>query len=284
MTTSGTKGGVVIAAKAGRQEITLANERLIGSSNWGAGRAFDGLRITGSGKKRGKADSWSAQAFAAVLGEHGTNVPASADNTLLGAYFSRAAGPATIQLTALRESMSPARSYMATKRTTLHGRALAGAFEAEGALQGGEVVAGDVKQPIRAWMAGARAGAHGVSAGVDALSGDAKGGNYTAFNTLYGTNHPFYGLMDVMSDATTKERGLLDTFLAATWTARSVKPRMELHHYSAMTRGHEDLGWEGDAVGEARISKDASLGLGYGAFVTSGRTRQQVYAQLRAWF
>ena len=51
---------------------------------------------------------------------------------------------------------------------------------------------------------------------LDALSGDdtPNDDSYTAFSTMFATNHPFYGLMDVIGDpaATTKERGLRDAF------------------------------------------------------------------------
>lgn len=54
-----------------------------------------------------------------------------------------------------------------------------------------------------------------VGAGVDYLSGnDTAGDKYGAFNTLYGTNHKFYGLMDHFLDipAETNNGGLVDIY------------------------------------------------------------------------
>ena len=61
---------------------------------------------------------------------------------------------------------------------------------------------------------------------------------YTAFSTMFGTNHPYYGLMDVIGDpaATTKERGLRDGFgTIALSLAPTFVPRAEFHRFTLAT-------------------------------------------------
>jgi hypothetical protein len=139
-----------------------------------------------------------------------------------------------------------------------------------------------------------------VILGVDALSGDATPNDehYTAFSTMFATNHPFYGLMDVIGDpaATTKERGLRDALgTVALNVTPTFAPRLELHRFTLATGNDRALGLESDIVAPIKLPANTSLELGLSLFRNGtaapalalgdpGTTKRWLYAQLRAGF
>ena len=186
-------------------------------------------------------------------------------------------------------------------------------FELEAAWQTGNQqyqatsTASVVNQDVGAWLAGARltrpaADGRRVTGaiGFDVLSGDAKAsdGTYGAFSTMFATNHPFYGLMDLFTDpaARTNDRGLVD---ALATTAIALPPRttlkIELHHFAPQAGPSGDIGWEGDFIVPVRFTSVATMELGYTAFHagpaaaamglgSNGVWRHWAYLQLRAGF
>ena len=132
------------------------------------------------------------------------------------------------------------------------------------------------------------------------LSGDDSptDARYSAFGTMFGTNHPYYGLLDVIGDpaATTKERGLRDLFLHAAHPVASwLSPRAELHRFTFATGTERRLGSEVDVVAPIRLAPGTTLELGYALFTagpgarsvglgSDGSYRKWGYAQLRAGF
>jgi hypothetical protein len=315
--------GSELALRAGRQEIALGNERLVGAVNWSnTGRTFDGARLSLAPAGPAGADRWSVTSFAAVLEENGRRFGGAApgaspgpDHVVLGAYASTGA-PARpgADVTVLYDGGALYRSYTDAHRTTADARVriplpLAIRVELEGAVQTGAqsylpATGSPTAQSVRAWLAGARA-THAIArgtatAGVDLLSGDdtPADGRYSAFSTMFGTNHPFYGLLDLIGDpaATTKERGLRDLFLTAahpvtTWLA----PRAELHRFTLATGAERRLGTEADLVAPVRLAAGTTLELGYAVF-RAGAAAEQLglgtdrsyrkwgYLQLRAGF
>jgi hypothetical protein len=314
--------GRALQIRAGRQEIALANERLVGAVGWSNfGRAFDGLRLSMTSKN---ATTWTADLFGATLEERGRHfgpdrAAPTQDHTLGGVYLTRAlnkAGTARAELTGLLDVGSGYRVFHDARRSTvdlrlrhasLHGLR----FELEGALQSGRqhVVIDSVHNPqdVGAWLAGVRIGNAATSSsplaiviGADVLSGDnaARDGRYSAFSTLYGTNHPFYGLIDLVGDpaATTRERGLQDVFAQADIRfTDKLRVHTEVHHMQLATGSNRSLGWEADAVLPLQISDLARIDLGYSAFRagtgaadvglgTAGRFQHWAYVQLRASF
>ena len=312
--------GRELALRAGRQEIALGNERLVGAVNWSnTGRTFDGARLSLAPAVGG--DRWSVTTFAAVMEENGRRFGTAAgsspapDHVVLGAYASTGA-PAKPggDVTLLYDGGALYRSYSDAHRTTADARVrialpLALRVELEGAVQTGAqsylpATGAPAAQSVRAWLAGARAsralGRGTATAGMDLLSGDdtPADGRYTAFSTMFGTNHPFYGLLDLIGDpaATTKERGLRDVFVTAahpvtTWLA----PRAELHRFDLATGAERRLGTEADLVAPVRLAAGTTLELGYALF-RAGRAaevlglgtdrsyRKWGYLQLRAGF
>jgi hypothetical protein len=325
---------VRVAVRAGRQEIALGNERLVGAVGWSnVGRSFDGARLLLSprGAEPG-AEPWSATAYAATVEERGRHFGATAaaaelpDHAVAGLYAARALSRgAILESTLLYDAGADFRAYRDAHRATLNARlrvprVLGVRAELEGAVQvGRQRFAGDSAnvraQDVRAWLLGARVGTPVTAAGadigrasamvgVDVLSGDASpiDGRYGAFGTMYATNHPFYGLMDLVGDpsATTKERGLVDALATGSATiTRAVALRAELHRFALATGtgsgSGRDLGWEADLTLPVRLTPTAGVGLGYSAFRagaaassaglgTTGALRHWAYLQLRAGF
>lgn len=316
--------GTRVALRAGRQEIALGNERLVGAGYWtNGGRSFDGARllVAPRGANAG-AEPWTVTAFAATVEERGRRfggAPArSADHAAAGLFATRKLrGGVDVDATALYDAGGEYRVYRDAARATLDARirvprVLGVRAELEGAVQGGrQQVAADTadvrRQRVRAWMLGARIGTlatpthrTSVTLGVDALSGDAtpSDGRYGAFATMYATNHPFYGLMDVVGDpaATTKDRGLVDALATVTTTLSSaLDVKAALHRFALGGGGARDLGWEGDLLLPVRLGDAAAVELGYSAFRAgdgaaaiglgrSGSVRHWAYVQLRAGF
>ena len=315
--------GNEVGLRAGRQEIAFGNERLVGAVNWSnTGRTFDGARVSIAPPGPAGADRWSVTGFAAVMEENGrrfgattTSTAPAPDHLVLGAYASRGAPAASgADVTVLYDGGARYRSFSDAHRTTADARVraplpLAFRVELEGAAQTGAqayvpATGSPTAQSVRAWLAAARI-AHPIgrgtaTAGIDLLSGDDSptDARYSAFGTMFGTNHPFYGLLDLIGDpaATTKERGLRDLFVSAahpvtTWLA----PRGELHRFTLATGAERRLGAEADIVAPFRLAAGTTLELGYALFRagpaaeplglgTDRSYRKWGYAQLRAGF
>jgi hypothetical protein len=312
-----------LSLRAGRQEIALGNERLVGVANWtNTGRSFDGARVLLAPPAVNGATRWEATLFAAEVVENGRHyggTPADAvrppDHVSVGAY-ARSGSPraAGADITLLFDAGSRYRAYVNADRATLDARGwtplpLGFRVELEGAAQTGTqsvVLPGDVErgQQVRAWLLGGRVqrpiGRVTPIAGADLLSGDADAtdARYTAFSTMFGTNHGFYGLMDVIGEpaATTRERGLHDLFaMLNVAVAPSFVPHAEVHRFTLATGDDRSLGTEGDLVAPIRVGQFATVELGAALFHTgsgaaavglgdAGRNLSWIYAQLRAGF
>lgn len=320
----GTWRHAALSLRAGRQEIGFGNERLVGASNWtNTGRAFDGVLVTAGAGPR-----WNASAFAATVDERGRRVGAAGaagnrnDHEVLGAYATRSlTGTTIVDATALYDIGAQYRSYDHSNRATgdLHLRANAvgpARLELEGAYQLGTqrftpAAGAPLPQHVGAWLLGARLGSRvrpntslSATLGVDALSGDASPGDarYTAFSTMYATNHPFYGLLDLFTDpaARTSDRGLVDALAQSTWQiAPAYGLRAELHRFSPATHGvgqtRGPFGWEGDLTLPYKVSSLVTVEGGYSLFRagtgaagttlgSAGQVHHWLYLQLRAAF
>ena len=300
-----------IVIRAGRQEVALGNERLVGVVNWSnLGRSFDGARVTftpAGGKP--DAEPWGVSVFAATVEERGRHFGSAAstsatasthtsDHIVIGLFASRTLSSRIAgEMTMLADESGRYRGFTKANRTTMHGRVrapiIAGlSVDVEGAMQLGHQVDSSAlalgrRQKVRAWMTGARIATStgnavrgALTIGVDVLSGDdsAHDAQYSTFNTLYASNHAFYGLMDVIGEpaATTRERGLTDVLAIASWrVSSSLRPRAELHRYALATGSERHLGWEGDVVLPIRISPAATMDIGYGTF-RAGRGAPQI--------
>ncbi|MHB1223132.1 MAG: alginate export family protein [Gemmatimonadaceae bacterium] len=319
-----------LALRAGRQEIAFGNERLVGAADWtSTGRSFDGARVDLSPA----GSAWRATAFAATLAEHGRLSPAAtagdaprSDETLAGVALVRG----NLEALVAHDRGVHYRVYDDVRRTTAYARyrhpAASGvALDLEGAYQVGrqdhlaDAASGvpRLAQDVGAWFAGARltraatdAFPAALAVGIDWLSGDddPDDGSYGAFNTLYATNHKWYGSMDLFLDpaARTGDRGLVDV-MAGTAVKLSSRAtlRADVHHFRTAADGavattggapvDRTLGWEADLTLPLRLAPAAGVELGYAIFRPGaggeslglgrdGSSRQWGYLQLRVGF
>lgn len=281
--------------RAGRQEIRLANERLVGAVGWtNTGRSFDAVR----GELRGGEGGWRLEAWIAQVDENdrvaatGLDPRANEGEDEDHAFYGLGVDGGSFQLYVLHDRNAEFRSFDGVDRTTLSGRVARTAYgwlryEFEAAYQAGNLLSraggdiGPVEQDIAAWMATGRlawVGAEGavreLRAGLDYLSGDAAsgGGDYEAFNTLYATNHKFYGFMDFFTDPAgqTGDRGLVDGLVGG--TARlsgDVSVDATLHRFwlaEEAAGGVRSLGTELDVTVPWTLPSGGELRGGYSLF------------------
>ncbi|MDA1080065.1 MAG: alginate export family protein [Gemmatimonadetes bacterium] len=317
-----------VTTRVGRQEVALGNERLVGAVNWSnTGRTFDAARVLFSPRSAASgAAEWTATAFVATVDERGRRFGATpaaddlepADRALVGAYATRKIDDGTLHATLLFDAGANYRSYSSSNRFTADARYVSNTaarfgVDIEGAYQAGTQhyrasgTSTTSSQDVGAWLLAARAGVFpsagrrtSAIVGADILSGDATSvdGRYTAFATLYATNHSKYGLMDLFGDPAgrTKERGLVD---ALGMVSRELNSRTtlqaELHRYNTQAGDTREIGWELDVVAPVRLSGGASLQFGYGAFRAGpgaaaiglgaeGSSRHWAFAMVRAAF
>lgn len=206
-----------VALKIGRMEAAYGTERLIGAVGWSnVGRSFDGLTLKFNFTKV----KFDLFAFREV--ETG-NADDSLDQNVIGLYSyidffeGHSLQPFAIYYT------SSAASYpfnTLTLGANLIGDIEGFHHEAEFAYQTGSQINDgptDVKAMLAAYNASYTFNATVkpmIGGGIDFLSGDdgATANEYKAFNTLFATNHKYYGYMDYFLNipANTYALGLMD--------------------------------------------------------------------------
>ncbi|HBQ58502.1 MAG TPA: hypothetical protein DD671_02460, partial [Balneolaceae bacterium] len=83
------------------------------------------------------------------------------------------------------------------------------------------------------------------SGGIDYLSGGEAGGSNPSgntFNTLYATNHKFYGHMDYFLNipAETQNGGLQDMYMSVNYTASEIVSLNVVYHHFSLANEIED--------------------------------------------
>lgn len=257
-----------VAATVGRQETDFGGQRLVGAVGWTPqGRSFDGLRVT-------TAPSWGRlDLIAYKLRESGVADAPEAD--LLGAYGVFDIGQQNaLDLYLLYDREA---GLQRTDRVTYGGR-FAGAarsltYRGEVSLQAGDRRGADVS----AYMVGARLGtsfADGrgtVALWFDLLSGDADDGDgeTKVFDTLFATNHKFYGFADLFLDIPvhTGGLGLRDMAVKTGYElTESIEAAADLHQFDLAEKGGfatTSLGQELDVTLRYRYSANLSLSAGH---------------------
>jgi hypothetical protein len=249
--------------------VALGDERLVGAVGWAnTGQAFDGARLLGQTSGFDWNVFWMNVAERDSLLATGPNPQVnqgvSDDGWLIGGFGSRKFSAATVELTVLfnRKAVTE-ESY--TMNLRLHGAAGAFLYEGAGAYQFG---------PNRsAYFASGKVGLGvdkgSLTAGVDYLSGDddPTAGDAKAFNTLYATNHKFYGYMDYFLNIPGQldQAGLVDAMLRGSLElSAKTRIRADLHHFRlARERSNaQGLGTEIDLVGNWTMAQYAGLEVG----------------------
>ena len=114
-----------------------------------------------------------------------------------------------------------------------------------------------------------------VGLGIDYLSGDETPSDdeYTAFNTLYATNHKYYGYIDYFLDpaARTLDRGLVDGIASLTLgLPRDLRMDVDAHAFWTQQEIAPDaarlIGYEMDVTLPVRLGEGQQLQLGYSLF------------------
>lgn len=190
--------------KVGRYEVNYGPQRLIGAVGWhNIGRSFDGATFT-LHTEPVDIDLFHLKEIEAS--------PGVTEKSILGAYADLKFEDYTTQAFVIRDA------ERLTVGTYAKGRIIRPfSHETEFAIQRGSDGAGTAINTLM--------GAVNVSlaldrllltAGIDFLSGDDTGtAGYEAFNTLYATNHKYYGHMDYFLNppVNTGGRGLIDLHL-----------------------------------------------------------------------
>ena len=308
--------------RAGRQEVALGNERLLGVVNWSnLGRSLDGVRLVASARNVvDGVPSWSASLVGATIEERGRRFGTaaasskSADHVVAGAFFSHSlAAKSQLDLTLFYDGQSVYRQFANSDRGSADTRLkMSLPFQLQGELEAAwqfghqQRVGADttmrVSQKVNAWLTGVRVGAKSgiLTVGADLLSGDnnAANGSYSAFSTTFGSNHAFYGLMDNFGEpaAGTRERGLVDLLAMSSRVINGpLSIKGELHYFTLQAGDHADLGTELDLALPMRVDRAGVVEIGYGVFrpaggaellgiATRNRMRHWGYLQLRASF
>jgi len=242
--------------KLGRQEIALDGLRLIGNVNWSQqGRSFDAVRAAY------KADNFGVDLMYAKLleGDHkvnGAEIGSDRELAILHGHFKPVDGVYT-SLIAVWDGLEDKNSrrwtigpYVKIKKGGFHSIA-------EGYGQFGRMEDND----YRAYMASGRAGytididwKPTFDLWFDYLSGDDKPNDdkTETFDTLYATNHIFYGLMDYFLNIPLHTGGLgimdMGAMIKIVPDKRLIC-KLDVHHFLTSqdtTNGHNDLGTEID--------------------------------------
>ncbi len=283
-----------LTLRAGRMELSYANERIIGTVGWhNVGRVFDGALLNID------LPSASLDLFATNVGEVQPYVPVAtpaAVRYVRDVGFDFYGGYATIKkitntkLDAYllyqwdRNQTVPGKSDL--KRMTIgsYAKGKSGAidYEAEGAYQAGDRRGAGVSAYMLTGALGysfAGSTLSRVSLGYEILSGTPVGeAKYKSFDPLYATNHKFYGFMDyfIAVPANTGERGLEDIVARATLAlSDQLTTNIWLHNfsYAQPVTDQSALGQEVDIVASYRYNSRVAFELGASAFVPAYNMR-----------
>lgn len=286
--------------RLGRMELAYGNERLIGANDFSnTGRAFDGVVLGYRGAQ------FDVEVFETKIGESVGNTFRGRDYDFFGAFATvRAIPDNTIEAFAFfdRDADTLATGEDALKRLTLGGR-LAGSrmgftYEAEGGLQSGDQGSQSVSAAYfggRVAYTVAHAYAPTFGVGADWLSGDADSadGEFKAFDTLFGTNHGFYGIMDLFNDIPedTRNLGLLDLFAKVSLTpVHWLTASAAYHNFKSAedlvisgTGGESSFssfGSELDLIGEIPCTKNVTFEAGLSYFVPGNIIEETMHQEL----
>lgn len=218
-----------LSLKIGRMEIAIANERIVGPVGWdNIGRSFDGGMLEMS------SDVFSYSLFATRVKEDKPFINFDPDEDFFGFFGTYKnitngsfTGFALLNWNSDRLLAGPDVNKNKLVRLTVGFDAVKSGNrfdqEYEAAFQAGKRSAGheSARDDIRAYMIGVRlkykfdySRKPFLGAGFDLLSGDDNGTDdkYNTFDTMYATNHKFYGFMDYFLNipSATSKRGLTD--------------------------------------------------------------------------
>ncbi|MCG8467315.1 MAG: alginate export family protein [Gemmatimonadetes bacterium] len=201
--------------RVGRQEVDFGGQRLVGAVGWTQqGRSFDGVRLEGAG------DFGRVRVLAAQLG-NSLAADVDRDAELLAGYgtFDVADDHAVdVYVIVNHTDAADGPADDGTDQVTLGGRWVGETdgfrYRAEGSIQTGSRAGTDVSAFMLGGRVGKQFGNATVTLWYDYLSGDDDplDDEIKVFDTLFATNHKFYGLADLFLNipAHTGGQGLQD--------------------------------------------------------------------------
>lgn len=206
--------GLPLDLKVGRMELAYGTERLIGAVGWhNIGRSFDGAVLRYANDK-----VWAD--FFSMKEKEGFAVENSGDRNLFGMYSNARISEKWNSDFFLIWQRSVPKEMLNRYTLGFCSNLTLGNFfnQSEFAYQGGKNMKLDVSALMLAINAGVKFPGAALrpvlSAGYEYLSGDNNPGDdqYKVFDTLYATNHKFYGFMDYFINipAHTMGFGLVD--------------------------------------------------------------------------
>lgn len=284
--------------RLGRQEFSFANERLIGAFGWSnTGRSFDGGRGTVN-----IGDSFTLDLFASRLSAPNAG-PTSSQN-LYGLWGAWKNGDVGVDLYAMRDDNTrpivagsdSGKSLLMRNTIGVNLGANVGPIKAlfEVAGQNGDAGIGDSvpRKRLKAFLvsgtiiiaADERSGTK-ITLLATLLSGDGSAGDTLneTFNTLFATNHKFYGSMDYFP-ALSGDAGLVDlgggisTMLFANMWAS-----LDGHLFSAQRRSSDPFGTEVDATVTWKGKRGLELSGGASLFMPGELLRARLGDDARFW-
>lgn len=285
--------------RLGRQEMLFNNERLIGVSNWNnTGRSFDAVRATL------KSGDLNVDLFASRL-----TAPSPAPIASQNLYGVWGTFRPSKQLQAELYGLSDNNTSEITRGTdsgeSLLSRYTAGLyvkgsvdmidFEIEGIGQTGRTGTSDStpRRDIRAFLGSAVVGVTLMAESttrlqglITVLSGDGSAGDTVneAFNTLFGTNHKFYGVMDFFPTLT-GNLGLVDMSGGITTTPmKGLRIALDGHVFGPQRGGGgENFGTEIDLQVWWRGVNRFELSGGASTFLPGELAKPRVGEDARFW-
>ncbi len=278
--------------KFGRMEVNYGEQRLIGAVDWSnVGRSFDGDILTWRITEKFKMDILSfylEEASTPPTAASTTVQPGDKHDRVLGGVYMNWNRSDWLNADIYLLGEFDGTNVTGTSKDTL-ARGTVGTFvrgsiddrwsyKAEFAYQGGKTGSLDLSafmltgsvtyaMPDAGWKPA-------FTLGYDYLSGDndASDDKINVFNTLYATNHKFYGYMDYFTDIPvhTNGLGLQDLMVKVrVKPAKKLTLGMDVHHFmSAEKSGGESVfGQEVDLIGGWRFGKHFSWEAGLSVFV-----------------
>ncbi|HJN74685.1 MAG TPA: alginate export family protein [Myxococcota bacterium] len=254
-----------VALTVGRQEIALNEHRLIGTVNWAQqAQSFDGLRLLAEN------GDMHVELAAIALREGDTETWGTHDTALMGIVSAGWKGADVIYIPEVDWATD---SWRHTGGVYARGKAgiLSGRIEAYGQLTPQDP-AGMIG--VRGGVAPELSSKPTITLWWDSLS--------PRFNTLYATNHKFYGLADVgvfqLGDAT---RGLHDAALKLK-VSPTEKTSVKLDSHLFLAADDTSLlGEEIDLWGGAMLDGGLAIGVGGSAFLYADDTPTQLWMWLQ---
>lgn len=259
-------GGLI---RAGRQEVGLGEQRLLGAPDWGqAGQTFDGARYTATRDGR--------QFDLVFLKLQEGSAPAhESDAEIVAAWFStpiQSSASADFFLVHDRAS-GPERTAQSTFGGTWRAEPGPWSLRLQGMVQLGERGGEDVS----AFMVAARAGVAiwedraSATLWYDYLSGDEDPADAEAgsFSTLFGARNRYYGRADYFTDipVQTGGLGLQDAVLKLSVApTEALRLNLDVHSFRSATLGetaYRRLGEEADVWARYQPRKHLTLQAGY---------------------